>query len=763
MSHSAPSPLLVSRLLRSLIVAIVAVLPFAPASAQEEASDDPLVREVLAAATDFAPITAEEVDAARIAARHALEELDGYLSTNAPTRGEGWRTFLGTTALSEELDGQETPNLLRVARAYNLFIGGDAGLELPPFKRAADGLRTLLERLQLREGGAERQAEARARYVAALDRLDVFLAGADDAKNKGWREYLKWDALKSLAEAEAVDPRAARQALALLEGSDPGLKKPAFRRVARTLAKRIELAQFQRQDPAADRYRKRLEQLAESLRTHLQAPTNDSTAELNAGLLWLNQLQRRGDLVANIQSRFSKPNLFVEISETFVANQLGSDVDRCEPVVRCFEGSTVRACAHTRGCLIASIAPCDEAALICLRFEGLIQSRGVAQKRKVFVSNYGETCITANKALVATPCGIEHRHACADACSHQTICGICVDRNCGRRLIERGAKRKAAESKGRAENFASNDACRTLTGRMDQEAATSLAPANRQLADLRAQLQARGLYPRDVNLNSTEDQVLLRTTSVGAVGLAAPSDPPAAPTVGQVTSRMHQSAINDVLTREMGGIKIDNESIVALLEKYKVPVPEELKKGIKGPAKNEQASEAQSEADPGDVANVEEEAEDESWSMTFDRELPATVTFADNMVRIGVRGRRFARGEQTINERINISAAYRIVREGADVALERDGDVQVEFVNSKGRLSTRQLSYKVFLERKFGAMFQSRFSTKDLPTTGPAKALQALQVDDARTENGWFLSGISAKPGVKLSELRAEADVAIQN
>jgi hypothetical protein len=703
---------------------------------------DSLADAISVAAKKFRPITAAEIESARVEALRGLNSLEQFLTSAAPKKLEGWQLFLDLNGLREELDGVEVPNLQRIARNYNRLTSGEPGLELKPFRNAAEAMRPLLERLQLRESDPARNAEAQQRFTQAIDHLEQFLKTGAPEKEKGWKEFLRWDDLRELASETSVDAREAGKLLALFEGEQSGLERSEFRRVARTLRKRIELSQLTRQTSGAERFQKRMEQLVEALKSHREAPTNDSLATINSTLLWLHQIGQYPEIIGMFRHQFNRPNIYLGISDRFIAQQLGDIIERCEPVVRCFEGSTIRACANTCGDVSAVLMPCDNGAMIQLIFRGTIYSRGVAQKRRVYVGNSNQTEICGVKNLFLMESGICDCPACANANTISQTCGICVDRNFGRRLIARGANRKANESRCRAQDFASNDACCNLRQRMDKEAMENLAKTNPQLAKLRQQLRDYEVYPDSVHIFSTTTDIHIHSKSLSRMGLSALTAPPAAVPSGDLVVQAHQSIVNDVLTERLGGLKIDNQTIVTLLEKYKIPVPEELKKGSKVSMKNGEAVQG-AQAPEG---NDEESDSDEAWSMTFDRDLPATVTFDEGMIRIGVRGRKFARADQVINERINISAAYRIVREpNGDVSLVREGEVLVEFVGGRERLSTRQLSYKVFLERKFGAMFQAKISKDQLPKSEATERLDQFTVDSVDATNGWFLAGVSAK------------------
>ncbi len=90
----------------------------------------------------------------------------------------------------------------------------------------------------------------------------------------------------------------------------------------------------------------------------------------------------------------------------------------------------------------------------------------------------------------------------------------------------------------------------------------------------------------------------------------------------------------------------------------------------------------------------------------------------------GVRADRFTKGEQDdgsaaqeIKSLIEISANYHVFQGTEGLLLQRDGDLNVDYVGLK-KLSTFQIATKTFLRRKFGALFKPEIKGEGLQTTG---------------------------------------------
>ncbi len=230
-------------------------------------------------------------------------------------------------------------------------------------------------------------------------------------------------------------------------------------------------------------------------------------------------------------------------------------------------------------------------------------------------------------------------------------------------------------------------------------------------------------------MRSTASKILITALATARQELAAPSDPPAVGSESDLSIQLHQSAVNNSLVSMLGGIKIDSSRLIKMLEKRDIPVPDELRR----------QAEAEARFRRGDVTESADEEVEEPWSLTFDTLQPATVTFSDGKAKIAIRGRKFQQGDQDINERLEIAATYRLRKSPTD-ALEarRIGEIDIRFVDSPGRLSTRQLAYKTFVKRKVSPLFQPTFSVEDLPEGEISDQLRSLKLDHVEATRGWL-------------------------
>jgi hypothetical protein len=581
--------------------------------------------------------------------------------------------------------------------------------------------------------------------------LDRFLAGGGEKKEAGWKRYLQWNDLKRSLAKEEIDIREIGRLRRRWEAKISGLDHPQFRRVARALEKVFEIEQLRRQPGAIERFEARMKQLAKAIDDYRLDPSNDHAATIRAGSRWLDAIGQQSDIVARVRSNFAQPNLLVQIDGNVLLRELQRQVVQRSPVRRCFEGSFVQGTALTDSDVSGLLVPCPFGVRVQLQVDALITANNVAQKRRVYVQARSYTTTLGTKLLTLTEEGLQADPACANASTIQYFLGACVDRRIGRRLLARGARRRAEESRMRAQCVASTEATRTLVSRMEDQARDLVTKANTRLTELKARLRQQELYPESVQLCSTSSHIFLNAVSRDDESFSASEPPPLMPAEGELLVRAHQSLVNNQLTRYLGGIKIDSDTVVEMMEKYGVQVPEELRTSK---SKVGQSGNTSSRA-TGQTANEEEEEEeeerDEKWSMTFDEDLPASISFEPDSVRVSLRGRNFTRGAREVNEKIEITAAYRLLRTtDGHLHIERLGNLEVRFVNATRRLTTTQLSYKVFLERKFSALFKDQITSYELERNPNTARIKDLVLNHIQTAKGWLAVGVSLRPGVRL-------------
>jgi hypothetical protein len=163
----------------------------------------------------------------------------------------------------------------------------------------------------------------------------------------------------------------------------------------------------------------------------------------------------------------------------------------------------------------------------------------------------------------------------------------------------------------------------------------------------------------------------------------------------------------------VAGRKLTDERLAEMLEEATGEVPEELQ--------------ISQDKDP--------------WSITFAAVRPFSVEFTGQTATLALRGRQFTRGDQEINDRMMITARYKLEQDGNGSKLTRDGDVVVEYMDIKGRQSIRQITFKTFLRKKFESLFKPEFASEGLKLPGQWERAGRLTLRQLQSDQGWLTLG----------------------
>ena len=680
---------------------------------------------------EASPASTDQLTRARSELTRAVEALDAFLSSASEQREQGWRDFLAWNAMENQLSRPQPSYrameliLQRYDRGY---LGRSANFSR--FRKVQESLRRYLTRLEMVLGDDALNDANLAKIRTGIETCAAALQAADGgeagAKATELRKQLRWDDLAKLTDPEAL----ANARYAALRGFGGALStvdtspldESPFRELGEGLLERAEFLYITRDGSVRDAYRARIARIEQQL-AQLPSQTDDAAiAELLEELAWLEDLGVTRNVPQRARARFRQHNLLVDISDHVVQTALTDESTDSSFNDLCFHRAYVRGIAHSCVRTTPVLVPCTTGAAIELRMQGRSTSNTVGTKRKVDVCNYVVTDLYGCKRLCLTDTGLSAGPTHADAPSKQYIQGVRVNRRCGRRLISRLAVRQTKRLQAEAECVARCIARNKFIRRVDQELATRLADANRQLDEQEARLRDEGLYPQSLNLSSTSHRIYLSALQAAAGRFGAWNPPPAQPGSSEINVRVHQSVMGNVLAQRFGGQRFDQDSIVELIKEAGLEVPPELASGNDG-------------------------EEPEAWSITLDKQMPISVAFADGMVTVAIRGTRFVQGPENTKEAVVVEDAMEIVAQyqpelvNGKVQAKLVGRVEAEYLDLE-RQGIGQIGVKTFMRRKVGSLFQEEFTEDNLPTSDLDEMLDGTTLDYLEIRDNWLLAGV---------------------
>jgi len=653
-------------------------------------------------------------------ARSASARLTQWLENSKVA--DAWRPVLRLDQLDRELASGAAADRTAVAEILGRFGGGDPALGMEPFVRTRQALEDWLASLPAPQPGemaaAARAAksvflprtavdlqDAKAELIAALDRLDAQLK-APAPGERDWKAFLRPDAVREqLARKRGPQLPALDAAYQRFAAGHEGLGRAWFLDVRAGLRNYLTIARTIGEPRLRKQYETVLDALAVRLEAYQKSPTVQTAEEIDQFLDWLDQAGQAKWLILSVRERLSHPNLFVEVSDRLVATRVAGPVDDTGPVRDCILGTDIHATGHTTGNLTLEMVPSADCGQFDLVFSGntATDSVGYRGKLQVFVS--GVTRIGARKRLSLDQEKLTSSRAESAADTDTSINGVCA----GNRVVERVACRRAEKKRPEAEYIASRHAEDRFTEQMDQRAEKLVAEANERYAEkFRRPLVERRLFPELLRFSSTKRALEVTAMQIGEGSVAAPSSPPAVK-AGDLSVRVHQTAVNNVTASALAGMILDEKRFQEILtENFGAP---------KRPP---------------------EEDDGENWAITFARRQPVIVTFSGSRFTVTIRGRAYSNGEKQYPG-MDVTATYRIERGEKGLKAVREGKLAIFPPGPRRQLAAREQALRTILEHRFGKFFEPEILPKDLVVMRDGKPAAQLQLGGWETADGWLL------------------------
>jgi len=670
--------------------------------------------------------------------RAKLGEMEQWLAEGK--EADAWRPVLLLDQLDRELAKGSAADRTAVAEVLSRFGADDPGLAMEPFVRLRQALEQWLVSLpspaagQL--AGAARAAkavflprtpvdlqDAKDALLAALDRLDEALKSPVPGE-RDWKAALEPEAIRQqLTRKEGPSLTALDAAYLRFASGSEGLGRVWFLDVRNGLRQYLSVARSIGDRKLQKQFEVLLEALAVRLEKYAKQPSAELAEEIDLALDWLDQAGQAKWVVKAVGSRLSHPNVFVEVSRGLMASRVAESVEDTTPIRDCILKTDIHATAHTTGNLNIELVPSSDNGQFDLVFQGNAESDSVGCRGKLQLFANGVTHIVARKRVRIDHEKIAAGDAESEADTSTTINGVDANGKC---LLEKIACRRAEKQRPKAECIASRHAEARFNDRMDGRATKLIADANERYTDkFRRPLIQRRLFPEVLRFASSKQALQVTAMQIAQGSLAAPGAPPQVNEPGDLSVRIHQSAINNLTGSALGGMTLDEKRFQQILtENLGAP---------KRPA---------------------DEDDNENWAVTFARRQPISVMFAGDMFTVTIRGMAYANeGKQYPG--MNVTATYKIHRSERGLKAIRQGDLVVVppgfRLGSGQQLSAREQFLRKVLEHRFGKFFEPEMVPKNLVMAQEGRPTTELQLSRWETTNGWLVLGWKQVPPSKPS------------
>jgi hypothetical protein len=654
----------------------------------------------------------------------ALDSLHEWLGTDE--NAQAWRRFLKSDDLTAQVAKGRAAERKVVREILARYAGDTSGLDKSRFVAVRQALETWAQDLaqlgpadlpqvarealqDFTPSRAEDVQSARTELVAALERLDSFLAEGSEYNANRWKEYLHWADMETQLKAETnADSKALSAVAERYCTQEHGLELTKFVEVRAALHRYANALALASSPDAKDTYQKHLTDLTERLQAYAQQPKTDDSIAIGKALGWLEKYGQAKDLIESVRKHYWKPNLYVQLSEDMLKTGVETDVDEHMPVEEVILGTSITGQANLRAQLSLDLVPSEHGAAFDILLLGTTASTNVGYNGPVTIYSQGLTTMDGRKRVFVDAHGFTAEPARAACQTTSTINDIAARFN----IVRNIAWNKATASQPEAEAIASERAARRLEARMDEEAAELLQQANDLFSEkFRKPLVRRDAFPKTLRINTTDEALLITALETCSDQLGAPNDPPALNDKYDLAVRVHESLVANSTQAVWGGVTLTDERLQEIAFNLTGSIPDEL---------------AVSE-------------ENDPWSITFASERPIEVRFDDQGLSVWIRGTRFTRGDQEIKRSLEIAAKYRVEKGAHGVKLTRLGDVEVNFAKSNTRQSVQQVAMRTFMKKKFEQLFKAEVVSEGLALGGRWQKVGKFRLQQLQCDDGWLV------------------------
>jgi hypothetical protein len=421
-------------------------------------------------------------------------------------------------------------------------------------------------------------------------------------------------------------------------------------------------------------------------------------------------------IVDAMADHYLAANVRLAVHQQFVARLLPEATASSEPMQDFILGRRVRGTRTVEQSIDVRFVPDPERIRIELLVNGEVASRTVTESGPVTFHSRGAATFVVRKPVFLSQEGLAFGQSLASASNQSQLANIRtgfdgvpimgqVVRSIARNQHDDSRAEVAREVNQKIVTNARREVDRQVEPRFTDLAETIRGRVWNPLVGL-------GLEPTPTGLVTTPNTATIRLRLAATDQLAAHTPRPRPPDDALLAVQLHESAINNACERlGLAGRRLRLEDLVRLVcERIGVEPrqPDDLPEGV---------------------------------VITFADERPIRITCRDGLVHVAVSLTCLEGGRRSWHDVI-AQVAYRPVRSGPQVWLEREGPVQLSGPGHQGRieLALRTIFGKIFAKERPIAVLPERIAGD--PRLADVQAVQAVSAA------GWFALALAEPPQV---------------
>ncbi len=557
-----------------------------------------------------------------------------------------------------------------------------------------------------------------------------FRTNTSTSNGEAWLDYLD---LNELLEAVNDDESVATQgklAVALHErliGIAPGLELRTLVQLRRSVSELVASLRYSDAEKSISQLERQLDAFEKRLSEFESIPTADDIASLGAVISALKESKQAPSAVATIRSVFDEPNAVITLNGSLVQQSINRAVNQSQPVSNCILGTRLIGMASLNGNVTATLQPSIGAALLSVSLQARFNATNRGYNGPVVLNTTGTGDIFATRNLLLNESGVTMQPAYVQVQLASKIDSI----EHRLKIVRRIAQKKAAEQKPQADRIATeklkDEICEQFVRETSQSSSMQVGDP---LAKIRPWLGRLDLVEPTRLWGSTHNAIFIQSSMRRDDQLG--SLVPAPPVSGayEIAVQIHETLIDNALTPMLAGRTVNQSQIEPLLS-------------LTG--NKPEAAPKRTSSDPLALGDETKEAEP-AFEIDFARSRPVIFEARDGVLRVGVRGTRFAQGRRELSRAMEITTTYTPARDSSgNYLLLRDSEVDVEFPG-RGRLTIQQSAIKTAIQKSFAEVFPQVLADQPIlvPAETPLDAIRgkSLRPSQITTKDGWLTIGV---------------------
>ncbi len=638
--------------------------------------------------------------------------------------GNDWRKYLAIEQLEQQLNLGDQANVRIVRGIRDRFAYDDEAkiLKRSPYRPAYHAIEAWLARLELPRSvelpdlvrhaadiatlpatPSVRQTLAQLRR--AVDQMDTYFDHFGSEEQKDWRTYLHWTDMKTLLAAAPQPNAEALYAIARrYEGAAPLFRESGAKTIENmAVALRLAVRDLRRAETTGADLKEHLLALANRLQTHLDHPTAATAEAVGEQLGWLRDRDLNHSLLKVIDAHYRRENLYINVSRRLAAAGIEFTEDVKSPIDVEIRGTYFRGENQTRGALGMQWVPNYENALVHFVYQATVATNAYGSDSGVTFHSQGTVRVAGEKQVTLDDTGLRWKSAAAQAIHESDI----IDTNADGREIGYVYDEKSLTERA-VERLAAADARATLDRRADD----AFGAAQKFLMyKMRIPLMKQNAFPAQLEMRTSENNMMLTATQATPCQMAAATDPPDLPPGSDLSFRMHASTITNLAVPLFGGRTMTEPEIETFVDDYLGFVPTGL-----------QTTDAS-----------------RPWSVTFERQHPITLQLDDGILTVQLRADRFHVGEKEYPA-MRIAARYQLAvgKEGLAGVRQTPLEILPKEYQAGQRLGARFSTFRTIFRKRFDRVFPESIPLDRFRLGGNWNWVGDIEIDNFSADDGWL-------------------------